>query len=93
MLGILAALLLLASLYPQPWGILVMLALIALGILAGGRANYDALALCAALSFPVIGYGLWSKGLLSFVGASLLSLMGRLFLAAVGSDKGLDVSG
>jgi len=85
-IGVIAGLLLLATLYPQPWGILVSLAVLALGILAGGGLNWDALALCAALSFPLLGYGLLSKRFYSIFIATAISLIGAVFLAAVGTD-------
>lgn len=85
-LGVLAALGLLALLYPGVWGMLVSLALAALGLFVGGF-DWDALALLAALSFPVLGYGYFSKRLLDLGIATLISLSGVLLLVAIGSDQ------
>lgn len=84
-LGILAALGLLAGLYPWPWGALAALAVAGLGVWAGG-ADWDALALVAALTFPVLGYATFSRGVLAFALATGVSLIGGALLAAVGSD-------
>ena len=86
--GILAGLILLATMYPGAWGIFVSTAVLALCILAGRGLNWDALALCAALVFPVLGYGLLPEKLHSFGLATLISLIGAVLLAAVGSDQG-----
>ncbi len=85
--GILAGLGLLALMYPGAWGPIVALAVLGLGIVAGGGLNWDALALAAALSFPVIGYGLLPEKLHSLGLATLISLAGAVLLAAVGSDR------
>ncbi|MCA9835417.1 MAG: hypothetical protein KC422_00815 [Trueperaceae bacterium] len=85
-IGIIAALILLALLYPGIWGVLVALAVAALGLLAG-KLDWDALALIAALSFPVLGYGYFSKRLINIGLATLISLAGVVLLAAVGSDQ------
>ncbi|CAA9566744.1 MAG: Permease of the drug/metabolite transporter (DMT) superfamily [uncultured Truepera sp.] len=84
--GVLAGVGLLATLYPGVWGALVALGVLALGVLAGGF-GWDALALTAALSFPVLGYALLPAKLWSVVGAVLISLAGAVLLAAVGSDR------
>ena len=85
-LGVLAGLLLLGLAYPAPWGALVSLAVLALGLFAGGF-DWDALALVAALVFPVIGYAFLRERLLSLGLATLVSLAGALLLIAVGSDQ------
>ena len=84
--GIVAGLGILATLYPGVWGVLVALGVLALGILAGGL-SWDALALTAALTFPVVGYALLPNRLWSLFGAAGLSLVGATLLAAVGSDR------
>lgn len=85
-IGVLAGLLLLVLMYPVAWGIAVTLAVLGLGVLAGGM-SWDALALAAALSFPVLGYGLLPQGWYTLILATLGSLMGALLLIAVGSDQ------
>ena len=84
--GILAGLGLLALMYPGVWGVVVAVAVLSLGILAGGP-DWDALALAAALAFPVLGYGLLPEKLTSLGLATLISLAGAVLLAAVGSDR------
>ena len=84
--GIVAGLVLLAFMYPGVWGIVVSVAVLSLGILAGGL-DWDALALAAALAFPVLGYGLLPEKLTSLGLATLISLAGAVLLAAVGSDR------
>lgn len=84
--GILAALALLALAYPAPWGLLIALALTALGFLAGGL-DWNAPALVAALVFPVIGYAHLRERLASLGLATLISLAGAALLVAVGSDQ------
>ncbi|MDZ7708101.1 MAG: DUF5693 family protein [Trueperaceae bacterium] len=54
--GVLAGLGLLAALYPGVWGLLAAAAVGGLGVVAAGL-DWDALALIAALVFPVLGYG------------------------------------
>jgi len=84
--GILAGAGLLATLYPGFWGVGVALGVLALGVVAGGL-SWDALALAAALIFPVLGYALLPNRLWSLGGAVLVSLAGAVLLAAVGSDR------
>ena len=84
--GILAGVGLLATLYPGFWGAAVALGVLALGVVAGGL-SWDALALAAALTFPVLGYALLPARLWSLGGAVLVSLVGAVLLAAVGSDR------
>ena len=84
--GVVSALGLLALLYPGVWGPLVAAAVLGLGVAAGG-VGWDALALAAALAFPVIGYGHLPERLSSLGVATLVSLSGAVLLAAVGSDR------
>ncbi len=84
--GIFAALALLASMFPAGWGALVAASVLALGLVAGGF-DWNALALTAALTFPVIGYGLLPHRLTSLGLATLISLIGAILLTAVGSDR------
>lgn len=83
--GILAALGLLALAYPGVWGPLIAFGLLGLGLLAAGP-GWAALALIAALVFPVIGYAYLQERLASLGLATLISLAGAVLLAAVGSD-------
>ncbi|HEX7002868.1 MAG TPA: DUF5693 family protein [Trueperaceae bacterium] len=85
-LGVLAGLLLLGLAYPAPWGAFVSLAVLALGLVAGG-IDWDAVALIAALVFPVLGYAYLRERLVSLGVATLISLAGALLLVAVGSDQ------
>lgn len=85
-LGVLAGLGLLALMFPGAWGVAAALAVLGLGVLAGGL-DWDALALAAALAFPVIGYGHLSERLRALPLATLVSLAGAVLLAAVGSDR------
>lgn len=84
--GVLAGVGLLGTLYPGFWGLLVALGVLGLGVLAGGF-GWDALALSAALTFPVLGFALLPAKLWSLFGAVLVSLVGAVLLAAVGSDR------
>ena len=84
--GIIAGLVLLALLYPGIWGLLVALGVLGLGVYANGF-DWGALALAAALTFPVIGYGYLKERLTSLGLATLISLAGVMLLSAVGSDR------
>ncbi len=84
--GVMAALVLLALMYPGVWGLLVAGAVLALAFFAG-RFDWDTLALVAALTFPVIGYGHLKENVASLGVASLISLAGAALLSAVGSDR------
>lgn len=84
--GALAALVLLALLYPGLWGGAVALFVFAVCFLMGGL-DWDTLALAAALSFPVLGYGYFSNRLSSLGVATLITLVGVVLLAAIGSDR------
>jgi hypothetical protein len=84
--GIFAGLVLLALMYPGVWGVLVAGAVLALSFFAG-RFDWDTLALAAALTFPVLGYGHLKENVSSLGVASLVSLAGAALLSAVGSDR------
>ncbi len=84
--GIVAGLVLLGLLFPGVWGVLVALGVAALGVAAGGP-RWDAFALMAALTFPVLGYGMLRKNVGSVLLATLVSLLGAALLSAVGSDR------
>ncbi|MFX3793567.1 hypothetical protein ACJBQ4_11225, partial [Streptococcus suis] len=71
---------------PAPWGAVTGLAVLGLGVLAGGP-DWDALALAAALVFPVIGYAHLEERLSALGLATLISLAGAVLLIAVGSDQ------
>jgi len=85
-IGIIAGVVLLVGLFPAPWGVLVALLVAGLGVFAGGP-RWDALALMAALTFPVLGYGHLRRNPWSVVLATLISLSGAALLAAVGSER------
>jgi hypothetical protein len=83
---VLAGLALLGLLYPGVWGLLVAGGVLGLGVLAGGM-DWDALALAAALAFPILGFGHLPRRAWSILGATAISLAGALLLTAVGSDR------
>jgi hypothetical protein len=85
--GILAGLGLLALLYPGAWGVMIAAGVLGLGIVANRGMNWDALALAAALAFPIIGYGHLKERFQSYFLATLVSLAGAILLVAVGSDR------
>lgn len=85
-IGVAAGVLLLIGLFPAPWGVLVAALVAVLGLAAGGP-RWDALALMAALSFPVLGYGHLRRNPWSVVLATLISVAGAALLAAVGSER------
>ncbi len=84
--GVVAGLILLATMYPGVWGVLVAGAVLAVSFFAG-RFDWDTLALAAALTFPVLGYGHLKENVASLGAASLISLAGAALLSAVGSDR------
>jgi hypothetical protein len=86
-IGVLAGLGLLATLYPAGWGIVVALLVFALGVVAGHGFSWSAFTLMAALTFPVLGYGLLPERIVSLGVATLISLIGATLLAAIGSDR------
>ena len=85
-LGIVAGLVLLTTVFPAPWGALAGAAVAAIAILAGGF-DWAALALVAALVFPVLGFALLPWRPWALAGATGVSLVGAALLAAVGSDR------
>lgn len=84
--GVLAGVLLLIGLFPGPWGVVAAVLVALLGLAAGG-ASWDALALMAALAFPVLGYGHLRRHVASVVLATAVSVCGAALLAAVGSER------
>src|SRR5690606_12162154 len=84
--GVVAALLLLALLFPAPWGALAAGGLALLSLVFAG-ASWGAVALIAALVFPVLGYLSFSRRLPAILAATALSLAGALLLTAVGSER------
>ncbi len=84
-LGILAGLGLLALRFPAPWGVGVA-ALLLLGSVAVAGPRWDALALVAALIFPVLGFLTFRERWPALFYATALSLAGALLLTAVGSE-------
>ena len=85
-LGVLAALVLLALRFPGAWGALAALGVSGLGVFAGGF-DWDALALVAALVFPVLGFLWFPRRPWALPAATGVSLLGALLLAGVGSDR------
>ncbi len=85
-LGVLAALVLLALRFPAPWGAAVAVALL-LGSAVVAGPDWDALALVAALVFPVLGFLTFRERLPALLYATVLSLAGALLLVAVGSER------
>lgn len=85
-LGVLAALGLLALRIRRPWGAWTAAALALLAVAAAGPGWY-AVALLAALVFPVLGLLLWRSSPLDLLKATALSLAGAALLVAVGSDR------
>src|SRR5690606_39467895 len=66
--------------------ILAAAAVLALGVLAAGF-DWGALALTAAIVFPILGLLLWQKRVLDLLPATLVSLAGAILLVAVGSER------
>lgn len=85
-LGVLAGLLLLTLRFAAPWGLGAAAGVAVLALAAAG-ASWDAVALAAALVFPVLGYLTFRERPATLVWASLVSLAGALLLAAVGSER------
>ncbi len=83
--GIVAGLLLLGLAFPGVWGALVVLGMALLCLVAAGP-GWAALALAAALVFPVLGFTHLRETIPSLFVATLISLVGAALLAAVGSD-------
>ncbi|HZJ08424.1 MAG TPA: DUF5693 family protein [Trueperaceae bacterium] len=85
-LGVLAGLVLLALGIPAPWGTLAAVMLAMLAVAAAGP-SWDAVALLAALTFPVLGYLRFNRRVSDIVVVTALSLAGALFLVGVGSER------
>lgn len=84
--GVLAGLLLLVTLYPGAWGVLAAAAVAGLAGVAAGP-DWDALALIAALVFPVLGLAMFDGRRGAILLATGVSLAGAMLLVAVGSDR------
>lgn len=85
-LGVVLATLLLALAFPAPWGLLATAALALVAVAVAGL-DWAALALLAAVVFPVLGFALLRHTPWALLGATALSLAGAAFLVAVGSDR------
>lgn len=84
-LGVVAGLGLLGLAYPGIWAGIVALAVALLCVAAAGL-YWSALALAAALVFPVLGYVYLRENIASLFLATLISLAGAVLLAATGSE-------
>ncbi len=84
-IGVLAGLLLLGLSFPGVWALIVPLAIALLCLVAAGF-GWAAVALAAALVFPVLGYSYLRESVPSLFLATGVSLIGAALLAAVGSD-------
>jgi Family of unknown function (DUF5693) len=88
MLGPLAALLLIALSYPLPRLGLIVAGLALLGALGlNGAQPFPALALVAAISFPALGLVLRRTQISDWFVATGFSILGVLFVSALGTDK------
>jgi len=84
--GVLAGLALLVTALPPGWGALAAAGVVGVALLAAGPA-WAALALIAALVFPVLGFALLPWRWWALPAATGISLVGAGLLAAVGSDR------
>jgi len=84
--GVLAGLALLATALPPGWGAAVAAAVLGLALGAAGP-SWAAVALIAALVFPVLGFALLPWRWWALPAATGISLVGAGLLAAVGSDR------
>ncbi len=84
--GVVIGLVMLALAFPAPWG-LAAAALLALLALVAAGPSWAALALVAAIVFPVLGFALLRHTPWALLGATGLSLVGATLLVAVGSDR------
>jgi hypothetical protein len=84
--GVVAGLALLATALPSGWGALAAAGVLGVALLAAGPA-WAALALIAALVFPVLGFALLPWRWWALPAATGISLVGAGLLAAVGSDR------
>ena len=85
-LGVVAGLALLATALPSGWGALAAAGVVGVALLAAGP-SWAALALIAALVFPVLGFALLPWRWWALPAATGISLLGAGLLAAVGSDR------
>jgi hypothetical protein len=85
-LGVLAGLVLLATAFPAPFGALAAAAVAGLALAAAGP-GWAAIALMAALVFPVLGFALLPWRPWTLLAATGVALVGAALLAAVGSDR------
>lgn len=85
-LGVLAALALLALAFPGRWSLLVLVGVPAIAFVFTSGSVFATFALLAALVFPVLGFLTANERLLSLFTATGISLLGAVFLAAVGSE-------
>lgn len=86
--GPLLALALLALAYP--WvrlGLLVAAGTLAVSLVGAGR-DFSGLALLAACVFPALGFALYRRSPWDWLRATLITILGGLFVAALGSDRG-----
>ncbi|RIH81649.1 hypothetical protein Mterra_03040 [Calidithermus terrae] len=83
LVGVLAGLGLLAFGYPRPFGPVIALGLL-LFALAYVRSDFGAL--LAALVFPALGFLERRRGMAAWAAAAVYSLVGVVFLVALGSD-------
>ena len=89
MLGPLAALTLIALSYPLPRLGLIVAGVTLLGALGlNGAQPFPALALIAAISFPALGLSLRRTQVSDWFVATGFSVLGVLFVSALGTDKG-----
>jgi len=84
--GVLSSLVLLATALPAGWGAAVTAAVLGLALGAAG-VSWAAIALIAALVFPVLGFALLPWRWWALPAATGISLIGAGLLAAVGSDR------
>ncbi len=84
--GVVAGLALLAASLPPGWGVLASAGVVGVALLAAGP-TWAALALIAALVFPVLGFALLPWRWWALPAATGVSLVGAGLLAAVGSDR------
>ena len=84
--GVVAGLALLATALPPGWGVLAGAGVLGVALLAAGP-SWAALALIAALVFPVLGFALLPWRWWALPAATGISLVGAGLLAAVGSDR------
>jgi len=85
-MGVVAGLALLATALPSGWGALAAAGVVGVALLAAGP-SWAALALIAALVFPVLGFALLPWRWWALPAATGISLVGAGLLAAVGSDR------